>query len=172
MAEQTRTLVVARHAKAEQAGPTDLERPLAPRGHGDAAAAGAWLRDSGIEPDHALVSAALRTRQTWADLSDAAGWSLDPDLDEGLYAADVDTALDLVRLVDDEVRTLVLVGHNPTVHLLALELDDGDGDVEATNEMTVGTFPTSAVAVLTFAGSWADLGPGRATLAGYHVGRG
>lgn len=171
MAEGTRTLVVMRHAKAEQAGPTDFERPLAARGHADAGAAGAWLRTAGVSPDAALVSAALRTRETWQEVAGAAGWELEPDLDEGLYAADVDTALDLVRLVDDEVGTLVVIGHNPTVHSLAYSLDDGEGDVEATNEMTIGTFPTSATVVLTFTGSWSDLAPGRASLAGYHVGR-
>lgn len=172
MAAETRTLVVMRHAKAEQAGPTDHERPLAARGHGDAAAVGAWLRERGVEPDAALVSAALRTRETWEHTARAAGWTLAPTLDEGLYAADVDTALDLVRLLDDDVVTAVVVGHNPTMHALAHTLDDGDGDVEATNEMTLGTYPTSAAAVLTFTGSWSDLAAGRASVAGYHVGRG
>lgn len=172
MAEGTRTLVVMRHAKAEQAGPTDFERPLAERGHHDAAAAGAWLAAAGIEPQHALVSAALRTEETWQHVCRGAGWDLAPELDRGLYAADADTALDVVRLVDDEVTVAVLVGHNPTVHSLAATLDDGEGDQDATNEMTVGTFPTSATAVLTFAGRWADLVPAGASLTGYHVGRG
>ena len=92
-----RTIVVMRHAKAEQAGPTDFDRPLADRGHQDAEAAGAWLAEQGFEPDHALVSAALRTGETWAGVAAGAGWELDPDLDRGLYAADTDTALDLLR---------------------------------------------------------------------------
>lgn len=172
MADLTRTLVVIRHAKAEQAGPTDFERPLAPRGHGDAAALGAWLHDSGIEPDRALVSAARRTHETWQHLCRGAGWDLEPDLDRGLYAADVDTALDLVRLLDDEVTTAVVLGHNPTVASLAHTLDDGEGDAAATTAMTVDSFPTSATAVLAVTGSWADLAPGGASLVAYHVGRG
>lgn len=172
MAEPTRTLVVIRHAKAEQTGPTDAERPLAERGHHDAAAAGTWLAEQGVVPDHALVSAALRTRETWQHLAGAAGWDLEPELDPGLYAADTDTALDLVRLFDDAITTAVVVGHNPTMHSLAATLDDGEGDVEATTEMTVGTFPTSAVAVLQVEGAWADLTHGRASVRAYHVGRG
>ena len=86
--------------------------------------------------------------------------------------ADTDTALDLVRLFDDAVTTAVVVGHNPTMHSLAATLDDGEGDVEATTEMTVGTFPTSAIAVLQVEGAWADLGYGRASVRAYHVGRG
>ncbi|WP_246142547.1 SixA phosphatase family protein [Nocardioides rubriscoriae] len=164
-----------RHAKAEQAGPTDVERALAERGHRDAAALGAWLgawlRDAGIAPDKALVSAARRTAETWEHVCRGAGWDLAPELDRGLYAADVDTALDLVRLLDDDLRTVVVVGHNPTMASLAHSLDDGEGDVGATNAMAADTFPTSATAVLAVPGSWADLGPGTASLLAYHVGR-
>ncbi len=168
----TRTLVVMRHAKAEQAGRTDAERVLALRGHDDAADAGAWLADLGVRPDHALVSAATRTEETWQHVSRGAGWDLAPDLDRGLYAADVDTALDLVRALDDSVATAVVVGHNPTMASLAHTLDDGEGDVDAGNELAIGTFPTSATAVFTFDGAWSGLGPSAASLTAYHVGRG
>ena len=58
MQPQSRVIIVMRHAKAEQTGPTDLERPLSPQGREDAAAAGAWLADRGVVPGAALVSAA------------------------------------------------------------------------------------------------------------------
>lgn len=167
-----RTLVVMRHAKAEQEGPSDFERPLADRGHGDAADAGAWLARRGVRPDHALVSAAQRTRETWQHLARGAGWDLEPELDRGLYAAELDGALDLVRLLDDAVTTAVVVGHNPTMHSLATVLDDGEGDPAATQELTVSTFPTSATVVLSVDGSWRDLAPGGASVTAYHVGRG
>ena len=54
-----------RHAKAEQVGPTDHERELAAQGLADSLVAGSWLSEQGIDPQHALVSAAVRTRQTW-----------------------------------------------------------------------------------------------------------
>ena len=160
-----------RHAKAEQDGPTDFERPLAARGRADGAAAGSWLAGQGVEPDHALVSAALRTQQTWEAVASGAGWSLSPDLDRGLYAAGPETALDLVRLVPDSAQSLVVIGHNPTVAVLAQLLDDGSGDAAVAAEM-VGGFPTSSVAVSSYDGDWADLGEGTARLDAYHVGRG
>jgi phosphohistidine phosphatase len=168
--EMARRLVVMRHAKAEQAGPTDFDRPLASRGREDAAAAGAWLASQGVTPDHALVSAALRTQQTWESVASGAGWSIEPDLDRGLYAAGPETALDLVRLVPDSVSSLVVIGHNPTMAVLAQLLDDGSGDVAAAAEM-VGGFPTSAVAVFSYDGAWADLAEGSAALEAFHVGR-
>ena len=160
-----------RHAKAEQHGPTDFDRPLADRGHRDAAAVGVWLAREGFEPDHALVSAALRTRETWVAVATAADWDLDAEIDRGLYAAGPDTALDLVREVDDDVRRLLMVGHNPTIAVMAQLLDDGDGDPDLAEEMMSG-YPTGAVAVFEVDGSWADLEEGGARLVGFHVGRG
>ena len=171
MVDRTRTLVVMRHGEAEPTGPSDLERALAAPGHDEAEGVGRWLRERGVTPDAALVSAARRTRETWERVSAAAGWALVPTVDDGLYTADAETALDLVRLLDDTVVTALLVGHNPTVHSLVSLLDDGEGDAEAGNEMLLGTFPTSATAVLTCTGPWGDLAPGRASLVGYHVGR-
>jgi phosphohistidine phosphatase len=160
-----------RHSKAEQAGPTDFERELSSRGRVDGAATGAWLSDQGVAPDCAVVSAAARTQQTWAAVAQGAGWHLEPTFDHGLYAADPDTALDVLRALDEACSTAIVIGHNPTMASLAQLLDDGEGDVEAGNAMVTG-FPTSAAAVFRFGGSWADLAPGVATVTGFHVGRG
>ena len=168
--DHSRRIVVIRHAKAEQAGPTDFERPLADRGRADAGALGAWLAGQGVIADHALVSAALRTRQTWTEVAQAAGWAVEPDLDEGLYAAGPETALDIVRGAPDRSRTLVLLGHNPTVAHLAQLLDDGEGDETATNEMARG-YPTNAATVLSYDGAWSDLGEQSARVVAFHVGR-
>lgn len=172
MSEQKRTLVVMRHAKAEQDGTTDFDRRLAERGERDARAAGAWLAAQGVEPDAALVSAAVRTHQTWEAVAEGAGWDADvASYDEALYAAGPESALDLVRGVDDDVRTLVVVGHNPTVAYLAQLLDDGEGDEDASAEMVVG-YPTSATTVLEVEGDWEDLDEAGARVVAFHVGRG
>jgi phosphohistidine phosphatase len=167
----TRTLVVVRHSKAEQAGPTDLERELTPRGRRDAVAAGSWLSSLGVVPETALVSAATRTRQTWAAAAEGAGWELEPTFDQGLYAAGPDTVLDLLRTLDDGCTTAVVIGHNPTMAVLAQLLDDGEGDTESGTAMALG-FPTSAVAVFAYDGEWVDLAPGSARVAAFHVARG
>ena len=112
VSEQTRTLVLMRHGKAEADGATDADRRLSEKGEADARAAGAWLAARGVEPDLALVSAAVRTTQTWEAVAAGAGW--DADLathDESLYAAGPETALDLLREAEDGVGTLVVVGH-------------------------------------------------------------
>lgn len=167
-----RTIVVMRHARAEQVAATDFDRELVVRGRADAAVAGAWLAEQGVAPDAALVSEATRTRQTWTALAAGAGWELEPTVDGGLYAADPDTALDLVRALADDVATVVVVGHNPTMAYLAALLDDGEGDPHAAAALATGGFPTSSVAVFTHTGPWPTLDAGAARLSAYFVGRG
>ena len=166
-----RRLVLMRHAKAVDVAATDASRPLSDRGRRDAAAAGGWLAAQGVRPDHALVSSAVRTRETWEQVAAAAGWDLEPVLDQGLYEAGTDSVLDLVRLVDPGVATLVVVGHNPTTGSLAELLDDGEGDPDAVTGLLTG-YPTAAVTVYAVAPAWADLAERSATVLAHHVPRG
>ena len=135
-AEQTRRLVVVRHARAAEMAQDDHARPLTDVGVRAAASVGRWLGALVPAPDHALVSDALRARQTWQGLSDGAGWSLVPEHVAALYSASVPGALDLVREVPDGTGTLIVVGHNPTVAILASLLDDGQGDPDASIALT------------------------------------
>lgn len=168
---RVRTIVVMRHAKAEQDGPTDFERRLAERGHRDAADAGRWLASQGVEPDQALVSAAARTQETYEAVAEAAGWDLEPDLERALYSAGTEAVLDLLRGVDPGITSVIVVGHNPTMASLAAVLDDGEGDEEAGNELTMD-YPTSAVTVFSYDGAWDELDEASASVVAFHVGRG
>lgn len=164
-----RRLVLMRHARAGHGGTTDFDRPLTEAGGADARAAGAWLAELGLTPDAALVSAAQRAAATFASVGLGAGWSLAPRLDRGLYTADEQTALDLVRTVEDGARTVMLIGHNPTVATLAHLLDDGEGDLGAAVVMAGGFTPASA-AVFEYDGSWASLDYAGARLTAFHAG--
>jgi phosphohistidine phosphatase len=160
----SRVLVLVRHAKAESYGSSDHERALTDRGVVEAAQAGSWLAARGVAPDRALVSDALRARQTWEAMAAEAGWTLEATLDSTLYEADADTVLDVVRGLDDEVTTALVVGHNPTIAFVAQVLDVGGSPQLATTG-----FPTAAVAVFEYDGPWADLAEGTATLTDVHV---
>ena len=160
----SRVLVIVRHAKAEAYGATDHERELTDRGVSEAGRAGAWLAERGTTPEQAIVSDAVRTQQTWAAMAAEAGWTLTPCLDSTLYEADADTALDLVRALNDDLTTALVLGHNPTMAYLAQVLDTGGSPQLATTG-----FPTAAVAVFEYDGPWADLAEGTARLAEVHV---
>lgn len=165
-----RRLVIVRHAKAQPTAPTDHERDLVAAGRAAAEEAGRWLRGQGIDPGAALVSDAVRARETWLHLTLGGGWDVEAELSPALYAAGPDSALDLLRETAPDVTTLVVVGHNPTMAYVAELLDDGDGDGDATTEMLVAGFPPAALAVFEVAGGWTGLEPGGGRLTGFHVG--
>ncbi len=165
-----RQLIVMRHAKAEPGGETDHERELAQRGWDDATEAGRWLAGRGLVPDGVLVSSARRTTSTWMAVAEGGSFEVEPTPLEGLYSAGPESALDLVRETADDVRTLVVIGHNPTIAYLAQLLDDGSGDDEAGHDMAIG-FPTGALAVFAVTGSWSGLELASARLVAFHVGR-
>ena len=163
------TLVVVRHGKAEPYADTDSDRRLTRRGHTEAAAAGAFLASTGVRPDAALVSAAVRAVETWEHLREATG-AADAEPTEELYSASVDEVLAAVRDLPEDVATAVYVGHNPAAGSLAVALNDGEGDPSVLGSLLKG-FPTAAVAVFRLPGSWADLEEGAATLLHVHTPR-
>ncbi|MEV5439822.1 histidine phosphatase family protein [Streptomyces sp. NPDC052682] len=167
-----RRLVVLRHAKsAWPEGVADHARPLAPRGLRDAPAAGRALAEADLLPDLALCSTAVRARRTWELV--AAQWGTPPPvrLDPRLYAAGAQELLAVVHEVPAEVDTLLLVGHNPGLEDLVLDLA-ADG-LDDTLEQVRTKFPTSAIAVLSWRGpGWPGLAPGTALLTSVTVARG
>lgn len=162
-------MVLLRHAKSEE-GPIDIERGLNPRGLRDREAVGRWLHDKGIAPDRVVVSPARRARLTW----EGAALHVDaPEavIDDRIYDNDDDILLELIRETPEEVQTLALVGHNPSFGELAYDLDDGQGDAEARQDLLTG-FPTSACAVYEFDGAWSDVRRRNLRLVAYAAPRG
>src|SRR3954451_22940279 len=110
-----RRLLVMRHAKAEAVAPTDHSRRLVHRGVRDAEEAGRWARSEGLLPDHVFVSTATRAVETWSAFREAAGLDVEAELDGGLYPAGPDGAIGLLRTAPADARTVMVVGHNPTM---------------------------------------------------------
>jgi phosphohistidine phosphatase len=157
-----------RHGKAEPFAATDHVRALTDRGHADAAATGTWLAGRQLVPDHALVSTAVRARETWFDVARAAGAEVDPSLDEGLYQGGVDAALESLQAAPEGARTVILVGHNPTAAYVAHMLDDGEGDDEAISGMLRG-FPPGAAVVFELEVAWSELAAESGRVTGFHA---
>lgn len=152
-------LVLIRHSKSDHSpGVADHDRPLNERGRRDAAALGRWL-GSDIEcedPTRAIivVSSAERTQQTWGLARDEAGesWSAVPAITEpDVYEAAPSTLRSAALRHAADADVLVLVGHNPGMSLLALELV-GPQD----RSRLADGFPTSAVVVLETDAPWAS----------------
>ena len=165
-----RTLLLLRHAKsAYPDGVSDHERPLAPRGIREAGLAGDWIRASTAGVDAVLCSTATRTRETLT----RTGLDAPTEYVDQLYDSTPGTTLEVINglgsLFDFDVRTLLVVGHEPTTSELALRLA-GDGDEAAATQMSM-KYPTSAIAVLRTAEPWNRLAMRGATLIAFHVPR-
>lgn len=159
------TLSLFRHAKSswQESGDDDFDRPLAPRGEDAAPAMGAYMRSISLSPRLVLCSPALRAvqtaRLTLAELPEP------PEvyLDERLYNANSDTLLAIIRDVGSDVSSLMIIGHNPGLHVLAVDcVGESRADLIAA---LARKFPTAALAVVAFdENSWRDINPRHATL--------
>lgn len=162
-ADTPRRIVLLRHAKAEWSDGTDHERPLAERGRHDAPAAGRKLAQTGIGFDLALCSTAARTRETWKLAVQELPHRPRTTYEERLYDASLGELIALLNETPDEVADLVVIGHNPGMHALADALS-GTAQGDTLQRMTRSGFPTSALAVVSFTGTWKTLEHGVGTL--------
>jgi phosphohistidine phosphatase len=161
-------LVLLRHAKSSYPdGIADHDRPLAPRGVREAALAGDWLRANVPTIDSVLCSTATRARQTLL----RSGIDAPARYAELLYGATPGVLIEEINKVSDEVTTLLVVGHEPTMSEVSLNLAGADGTDAAALERISAKYPTSAIAVLAVPCGWTGLEPGRAALTAFHVPR-
>ncbi len=155
-----RRLMLLRHAKAErsQPGERDRERRLADRGRRDAPRIGAYMARHGFIPDAAMVSPAARTRATWDLVAKALGEPPDATLDDRLYDASPGDIIAVIKDAGGEADALLVVGHNPGLHELAVGLiASGDRD---TRERLGEGLPTSALVVIDLMlKAWTELRP-------------
>ncbi|MGO4523594.1 histidine phosphatase family protein [Microvirga sp. 2MCAF35] len=150
-------LLLLRHAKAAwPSGTLDLDRPLAKRGQEASLVMGSYLKSERLEPDLVVVSPARRTQETWERVQPFLG-EIEMRRDGRIYEAPVGRLLDILREVEPEARTLLLIGHNPGFEELA-KLLIGEGDMDGI--LRLGQkYPTAGLAVIDFAVSdWADVG--------------
>lgn len=168
MTAQHRSLVLLRHAKsAYPNGVADRDRPLAERGVRQAALAGDWLRANLPAIDAVLCSTATRARETLA----RSGIDAPVRYVERLYGATPGTVIEQINQVSDDVSTLLVVGHEPTISEVAIVLAGADGTDAVAVEGISAKYPTSAIAVLRIDGRWEQVEPGSAALVEFHVPR-
>lgn len=144
-------LTLLRHAKASQDGsaPRDFDRALTGEGRAQAARMGAYMAAEGLAPDLALCSPARRTTETF----DLAAPQLSPAprlvLADPLYNALPAAIIDEIAGAGD-ARHVVVIGHNPGLHALALMLVDPRASDPALIEQLQQKFPPGALAHFAF----------------------
>ncbi|MCK1652594.1 histidine phosphatase family protein [Bradyrhizobium sp. 149] len=158
-----RRLLLLRHAKTETDAPSgrDQDRHLDDRGQRDAAQLGDWIAAHPPFPETVLVSHAVRARQTWdiaweamKDRVAAPQVEILPEL----YGADPAQILETIRTatVPADPKQLLLIGHNPGMHEVALMLMGG-GD-PASAKAIADNLPTAGLAIFDFdVKDWGDV---------------
>jgi phosphohistidine phosphatase len=148
-------LYLLRHAKSswKDTNLPDHDRPLAGRGRRAAKAMARHLREQGIEPELVLCSTARRARETLDRIEPALGTPA-IRVERDLYAASADALLERLRSVPDNVESVMLIGHNPGLQELALDLARRSNTVAELE----AKYPTAAVATLeVLVASWQEL---------------
>jgi phosphohistidine phosphatase len=148
------TLVLLRHGKSDWSGDEpDHLRPLARRGRRQVPEAGRWLAGHVGAIDLAIVSPAERTRETWQLAAAELDVAPPVRVDDRVYAGSARALIGVLRELPREVRTVVLVGHNPGVEDL----------LESLTGRWV-RMPTAALAVVDVPGPWSEAGDAGAEL--------
>ena len=155
-------LAILRHAKAamDLPGGNDFDRPLEEQGRADARQLGQELRSRGRRFDLVLASEALRVRETVAELAEGYGEELAVRFEPELYGATATALLALIGAIPDQYAAPLIVGHNPTMQQIILDLTHADARGRRA-EVAAG-FPTCAFASIVLrVQHWADIAPGQ-----------
>ncbi len=155
-------LLLLRHAKSRwaEACLDDIDRPLTERGKEAARAMGGKMAALGLLPDLVICSPAKRTRDTWKIVAEQLKTSPRTLIDEAVYDfGNGGRLLATVCAQGDAPKSLMVVGHNPSMERLALRLAT-TGDSRLLGRMQQ-KFPTAALAVIRFdLASWAEVAEG------------
>ncbi len=154
-------LYLLRHAKSDWTipGRGDKDRVLAKRGINDAGDMGDYMSRSSYLPDMILCSDASRTRQTLDLVTKNWQQPVEITFSDRIYSGGAQTYFNLIRELPDHCQKAMLIGHNPTIHQLALELA-GDGSPNDIMQLSL-KYPTCGLAVIRFTSpDWADIGQG------------
>lgn len=155
-------VTVLRHAKSSWDEPDldDFDRPLNERGWKAARRMGEELKQRKLRFDIAFASPAVRVRQTLDGLTEGYGaFGFPVRFDQKLYLADAAVLFDGVRALPDGTNQALIVGHNPGLQRLILEL--AAEDRSGLRRRVADNFPTAALARIQLpAERWKDVASG------------
>lgn len=140
-------------------GGSDADRPLTGSVRAEAAAVGSALPEIAPPPELVLVSPARRATETFEVL----GLAVEAWRERDLYLAPPRALIERIHQVDADVSTLLVVGHNPGLHQVVL-------DLVGVSIADVPRFPAASLAVLDVdSARWEDVRPGTARLVRIHA---
>jgi phosphohistidine phosphatase len=162
----TKTLTLLRHAKSGWDDPVarDFDRPLNQKGAKAAELMGQYMKEHALAFDCVVASPAVRVIETLDHV--AAGYEkrIEPIWERRVYLASSATLMDVLRDLDDAVSSVMMVGHNPGMEDLVLDLVPEGAD-SALRDEVYEKFPTAAIAQITIdIAHWKDIDRGKGAL--------
>jgi phosphohistidine phosphatase len=149
-----RYLLVMRHAHAEDTQPErhDRERELTSKGNQEALLMGSQLAQRSLAINALYTSSAVRTKQTGSLISDVLKLErVSVLIQEDLYNSSIRTYLSFINNLPDDLKTVLMIGHNPAVSYLAEYLTNAD----------LGSMPTAGICLIRFElNAWQDVSKG------------
>ncbi|MBX9795419.1 histidine phosphatase family protein [Sphingomonas sp.] len=144
-------LFLLRHAKSGWDDPQarDFDRRLNARGTRGAVTMGRYLKAERLRFDHVLASDAARVTETITGVEQGYGAPLHAVWERRIYLASASALIDLVNALPDSAGSALMVGHNPGLEDLVLQLVPDDA-ADAARAAVYDKFPTAALAEITF----------------------
>ncbi len=159
-------LHLLRHAKSSaKENVEDHQRPLSRRGRKTARRVGRSLAAKLGTVDLVLCSSARRTRETLDLVLDEFSPRPRTSIEEELYLASREKLTARLGRLDARNVNVLLIGHNPGLHELAVALADENSP--AFRALASEKFPTGAYVSLRVPVDWSVLGSSRHELIGY-----
>lgn len=157
-------LTILRHAKAESsaAAADDHARALTQRGVEACQVMGEYMAKRGLSFDVVLCSTATRARETWQEIQKTYKTKSLTSYEKKLYLASGNEILNLLAHTPEQVNSVLVIGHNPGFHELAVKLA-GHGD-ELLLEKLSQKFPTCALATVMLDPPWKNISRNRGRL--------
>ena len=113
-----KTLILIRHAETEKSrnGLADTDRNLTKNGRADCRLMAERLLKRNLSPDLIISSPAVRAIQTAEIFADVFEYATDAIAKEPiLYESyDIESFIRIINQVDNQIDTVLLIGHNPT----------------------------------------------------------
>lgn len=153
-------LAILRHAKSswDDPGLDDFNRPLNERGWKAARRLGRELERRGLKFDLVLSSTSARTRETLDGVQQHFEFNAPIQFEQELYLAGEARLRSIVQALDEQVKTPLIVGHNPGLELLLTDLTTDDR--RGLRQRVSGKFPTGSFAIVELPAShWAEIEP-------------
>lgn len=154
-------LFLLRHSESgeKQFGQHDKDRELTPKGIKESMLIGDFLLKGGYKFDAIVTSTANRAMSTTQIVSDAMRADSDKIVfEDELYEASMRTFLEFINKLEDNLNTVMCVGHNPTISYFSEFLTNATVDDMATGGLVIVKLKVS---------SWKEVNKGTAELVHY-----